>query len=109
MNKQSAKVKIKANDYSEIKIQTASVAKLFTREKRLYHLKKLQKTQGKQPFSNLLAIPFIWPTPNCWSNQLHAFWSRASNHVLKEGSGKKQQNIDLSWKCVNKLACEPEK
>lgn len=53
MNKQSAKVKIKANDYSEIKIQTASVAKLFTREKRLYHLKKLQKTEGKQPFSNL--------------------------------------------------------
>lgn len=33
MNKQSEKVKIKANDYSEIKIQTASVAKLFHKRK----------------------------------------------------------------------------
>ena len=37
MNKQSAKVKIKADDYHKIKIETASVAKLFTKEKRLYH------------------------------------------------------------------------
>lgn len=42
MNKQSAKVEIKANDYNEIKIQTASVAKLFTKEKRLYQVQKLQ-------------------------------------------------------------------
>lgn len=42
MNKQSEKVKIKANDYSEIKIQTASVAKLFTKEIRLYKVQELQ-------------------------------------------------------------------
>lgn len=88
MNKQSEKVKIKANAYSEIKIQTASVAKLFTKEKRLYKVQELQKSQTKTTLLKLLALPFTRPTPSCWSNQWHASWSRASNHVLTEGIRK---------------------
>ena len=95
MNKQSEKVKIKADDYSEIKIQTASVAKLFHKRKT-----SLQGTgAAKKPNENnplkLLALPFTRPTPNCWSNQWHASWSRASNHVLTEGIRKNKPWWDV--------------
>lgn len=96
MNKQSEKVKIKANAYSEIKIQTASVAKLFTKEKRLYKVQELQKSlETKTTRLKLLALPFTRPTPKCWSNQWHASWSRASNHVLTEGIRKNKPWWDV--------------
>lgn len=96
MNIQSEKVKIKANDFSEIKIQTASVAKLFTKEKRLYKVQELQKSlETKTTRLKLLALPFTRPTPKCWSNQWYASWSRASNHVLTEGIRKNKPWWDV--------------
>lgn len=57
MNKQSAKVKIRANDYNEIKIQTASVAKFFTKEKRLCKVQKLEKPNENNPSQICLLYP----------------------------------------------------
>ena len=56
MNKQSAKVKIRANDYNEIKIQTASVAKFFTKERRLCQVLNVEKPNEK---TTLLKFAFF--------------------------------------------------